>query len=482
MDLLHVQAALSPTGGPERTPPTEFCIFRFGKVSTTKGEFLFDEKACDALLLERSLHQADVQIDYDHQAIDPKHPGDGKAAGWCSLEKRADGLYAVDVKWTPAAAEMLRNGEYRYFSPYFGATKDTKQIVVLMNIAITGIPAMHNIDALVAASVSLPAELQAHACVIKHEGDKWNLYDSEGKKLLGSHPSKEAAQKQESAINISKARKAGHNIPHQGKEGQQMAHKLGGFLAKHLKEKGMSIGDMAKKSGMHEDRMRALYDGEDPTPEEMKAVGKAMGLKDGEIDEKVEASAMDNQDPGGGGQPDDEDDMDKDEQREPAAPMKKASRSPAEEMNLDIVELTGTTDRAKQRAKLQSVFAMAEQFVALKSQFDENNKKLEAQRRESLIERGKAEGKLTPSLIRVFAKRPIAEFEEFLNAAPILSVQNLQLREGESTHAAATLTAAEIEVCRLTNFSPDKLAQFVVDERSGKNKQLIYDTYYSAQQ
>ena len=49
--------------------------------------------------------------------------------------------------------------------------------------------------------------------MIKKVGKKWVLYNHDGTKILGRHPSEAAAQAQESAINISKARKAGHRIP-----------------------------------------------------------------------------------------------------------------------------------------------------------------------------------------------------------------------------------------------------------------------------
>lgn len=51
------------------------------------------------------------------------------------------------------------------------------------------------------------------AKVIRKEGGKWVLYDSSGKKKLGTHNSKKEAEAQETAINLSKARKAGHKIP-----------------------------------------------------------------------------------------------------------------------------------------------------------------------------------------------------------------------------------------------------------------------------
>ena len=54
----------------------------------------------------------DIAIDYAHRAGD-------KAAGWVrDAEVRSDGLWLL-VEWTPAAAEAIRNKEFRYFSPEF---------------------------------------------------------------------------------------------------------------------------------------------------------------------------------------------------------------------------------------------------------------------------------------------------------------------------------------------------------------------------
>lgn len=48
--------------------------------------------------------------------------------------------------------------------------------------------------------------------MIKREGKKWVLYSKDGKKKLGTHYSRADAKSQEAAINISKARAAGHRI------------------------------------------------------------------------------------------------------------------------------------------------------------------------------------------------------------------------------------------------------------------------------
>jgi len=49
--------------------------------------------------------------------------------------------------------------------------------------------------------------------MLKKCGNKWCLYSKSTGKLLGTHPTRANAMAQEAAINISKARKAGHNIP-----------------------------------------------------------------------------------------------------------------------------------------------------------------------------------------------------------------------------------------------------------------------------
>ena len=49
--------------------------------------------------------------------------------------------------------------------------------------------------------------------MIKKEGNKFVLYTKDGSKVLGKHATRGDAKRQEIAINISKARKAGHKIP-----------------------------------------------------------------------------------------------------------------------------------------------------------------------------------------------------------------------------------------------------------------------------
>lgn len=132
--------------------PKEFRIFPMGKVDTSKGEFVFDEKGAKSLMAFYAEQGNELSIDYEHMAVsDP--PMIAPAAGYFKLELREDGLWAVDVRWTKRAAEMLANKEYQYFSPAFIAEKDSGRINKLLNVALTNIPATKNMTPLIAASL-----------------------------------------------------------------------------------------------------------------------------------------------------------------------------------------------------------------------------------------------------------------------------------------------------------------------------------------
>lgn len=500
-----ITVALNALADSERKPPTEFKIFPYGTVDTTKGTFKFTPEACDALLEERARHSADVQIDYDHLAIESAKPGDGKAAGWCTLEKRDDGLWAVNVRWTPAAAQMLSDGEYRYFSPFFGATKREKLIVMLMNIAITNLPATYNIEALVAASrlgayamggaAGGVAESLTEFRVQGVQGDirkgsdgKFRLYSSDGKQLLGTHDTEEQAKAHESAVNISKAREAGHNIPKKAKETHHMAHKLGGYLAKHLKEKGMAMKALAEKVGMPEERVRDLHDGADPTPEEMSALAKHFGLKGPEeLEEQVDSFNGDNTDG--------EDEDTPAEKRveagggagvNPSAASRRRQRQRVDDdadASALLIGLTGEENLNSAAEKIAGVIEVAATVPQMRKELDALRKKNEQADRERIIRKGKDQGKLTPALIRILASESVAKAERMLEAFPVLNREQRDLRETEPSAAAVVLSAEELELCRLTREPVAKMAKFINengqkrDELYGDNSDAILMSY-----
>lgn len=166
---LHLSLALS---GDE--PPTEFRIFTAGAVETTKGVFTFDEASAKSVMAEYETHGIDLMIDYDHASLasvslDPAQSG--KAAGWFNLEVRGGELWAVNVRWTPLAADALRRKEWRFMSPAF-ETDQEGRILGLMNVAITNLPATRKLQPLMAASMKPENVMAALEALIAGDAEK----------------------------------------------------------------------------------------------------------------------------------------------------------------------------------------------------------------------------------------------------------------------------------------------------------------------
>jgi phage I-like protein len=80
--------------------------------------------------------------------LDPAEAG--KAAGWFKPEIRQGELWAADIKWTPKAKQMLKDREYRYCSPTFRHS-EAGEVLELINVAITNLPATYGMDPLMAS-------------------------------------------------------------------------------------------------------------------------------------------------------------------------------------------------------------------------------------------------------------------------------------------------------------------------------------------
>ena len=152
-DILYFDVR-SPFGDKETELPNEFCLFKFGKnnayhIGEGRKEIDFTQIDAERLVYAFECAAVDLVIDYCHGTLDGTADADtNKAAGWIkSLQIREDGLYAVEVSWTPKATEMLKNREYRYFSP--SIEKNEKgQMIKMLPAALTNIPALEGINAL----------------------------------------------------------------------------------------------------------------------------------------------------------------------------------------------------------------------------------------------------------------------------------------------------------------------------------------------
>lgn len=143
----------------EGEPVREFLLIPFGEVGVERpvaGEsFVFTPRHAESAKRWFDRMGRKLAVDYEHQTFDRyngRRDGLRPAAGWIGgLEIRDDGLWAVEVTWTERAAELLRSGEYRYFSPViFWTDEDHTDVAALGPVALTNDPAMHGVPPLAA--------------------------------------------------------------------------------------------------------------------------------------------------------------------------------------------------------------------------------------------------------------------------------------------------------------------------------------------
>ena len=157
-------AALSVEIGADGVP-TEFRLLPLGRFKATDGSgrpadapqgWLLD--AAQAASLAAWPRTSRRVIDYEHQTL--KSAENGKpapASGWIGrLEARADGLWAVDVEWTPAAAAMIAGREYRYVSPVFRYRAGDGAVLALDHAALTNNPGLDGLTDLARLSALFP--------------------------------------------------------------------------------------------------------------------------------------------------------------------------------------------------------------------------------------------------------------------------------------------------------------------------------------
>jgi len=85
----------------------------------------------------------DLPVDYEHQGEFQQNraiTGPIPMAGWITkLEGRDNGLWGK-VRWTPRAAEMICNREYRFLSPVFQHLPTTGEITRLKSVGLVSTP------------------------------------------------------------------------------------------------------------------------------------------------------------------------------------------------------------------------------------------------------------------------------------------------------------------------------------------------------
>lgn len=140
-------------------PVSEFLLVPIGEVAVERPlvgrPFVFTAQHADAAVRWFEQIGRKLAIDYEHQSYEQfntRPDGLRPAAGWIGgMEARPDGLWATGVEWTERAAELIRAGEYRYFSPVLLWRDEGFTVLAgLGPVALTNDPAMHGVAPLAA--------------------------------------------------------------------------------------------------------------------------------------------------------------------------------------------------------------------------------------------------------------------------------------------------------------------------------------------
>ena len=141
--------------------PTEFRIFSYGKNTSDKGDFIFDEKAAADVMAAFAKKGARLTMDYEHQAFNASsngQPAPNSCKAWTpTIRLDANGkpeLWATNCAWTDRARAFIESGEYLHFSPAFEADPKTMRVERIVNMALTNIPALDKQQPLIAASAA----------------------------------------------------------------------------------------------------------------------------------------------------------------------------------------------------------------------------------------------------------------------------------------------------------------------------------------
>ena len=177
---------------PGGEPLDEFLLIPFGEVRVERavsgGDFVFTSKHAESAQNWFARMGRKLAIDYEHQSFDrcnARPDGLRPAAGWIGrLEVRDDGLWACDVNWTERARELLRTGEYRYFSPViYWADEDYSDVAALGPVALTNDPAMRGVQPL-AASRREPDDLRLQTGATDDRPEACPTEEDDGEALL----------------------------------------------------------------------------------------------------------------------------------------------------------------------------------------------------------------------------------------------------------------------------------------------------------
>ena len=134
-----VSLPLLPGADAPPSPPEWVMLVPAGVFSGRdgRGPYRLDDKAVLEAFARGGI---DLPIDYDHQTLEADaKAGPVPAAGWIKALEARDGALWGRVEWTPKAAELITQKEYRFLSPVFRHDK-TGRVLALEGAGLTHYP------------------------------------------------------------------------------------------------------------------------------------------------------------------------------------------------------------------------------------------------------------------------------------------------------------------------------------------------------
>lgn len=116
------------------------------------------DAAIAARIVADLVNRDDLVIDYEHQSVLAKQNGQpAPAAGWFNrvVWREGQGLFAVDVKWTDKAKQMIGGGEYRFISPVFSFNPENGHVERLLALGLTNNPGLSGLTDLAQIAINV---------------------------------------------------------------------------------------------------------------------------------------------------------------------------------------------------------------------------------------------------------------------------------------------------------------------------------------
>jgi len=142
---------------PDGGPPREIKLLPCGRLTGGVGSpYIVDQEGIEAAIAAFNYNGLDLVIDYERQTEGGEFAspdGLAPAAGWIKrlVNKGKGGLWAA-VEWTDRAKRHIAAGEYRYFSPVFCVSRDSRKIARILQCALTNTPEAYGLKPLVASA------------------------------------------------------------------------------------------------------------------------------------------------------------------------------------------------------------------------------------------------------------------------------------------------------------------------------------------